>query len=33
MRTQVDTTKEKTKTNNHQKLGIDPMQRKLLATK
>jgi ribosomal protein S12 len=33
MRTQVNTTKEKTKANNQQKLGKDPMQRGLVVTK
>jgi hypothetical protein len=32
MRTQVDTTKEKTKANNQQKSGKDSMQRGLMAT-
>jgi hypothetical protein len=33
MRTQVDTIKEKTKSNNQLKLGEDLMQRRLMATK
>jgi hypothetical protein len=33
MRIQVDTTKEKTKMNNQQKLSKEPMQRGLMATK
>ncbi len=33
MRTQVDTTQRKKKTNNQQKSGEDPMQRGLVAMK
>jgi hypothetical protein len=33
MRTQVNTTQKKTKANNPQKSGKDPMQRGLMATK
>jgi hypothetical protein len=29
----LDTTKEKTKSNNQQKLGKDPMQRRFMTTK